>query len=108
MKPTNILSAILTLGAILGGCKKAEPPSPIVKQVQDAGAGDVSGASVESIQDWFKQHWDLAYQVKLECLKVEPTKATDWRDTTEGKVCKAAYGATLSGNKPLHTDDKKY
>lgn len=108
MKAINVLWTIIGIGMILGSCKKAEPPSPIVKEVQDAGAGDVANGSVESIQDWFKQHWDLAYHIKLECLKVEPTKAADWRDTTEGKVCKAAYGATLSGNKPLHTDDKKY
>jgi hypothetical protein len=100
--------AVVAVGMILAGCKKAEPPSPIVKEVEDAGAGDVSKASAESLQTWFKQHWDLAYRIKLECSKVEPTKAADWRETTEGRVCKAAYGATLSGNKPMQPDDKRY
>ena len=55
MKLNNLLVAGLLVAVIPGGCKKVDPPSPIVKKVQDAGAGDVSNASKESIEQWFKQ-----------------------------------------------------
>jgi hypothetical protein len=92
----------------IGACKKAEPPSPIVKQVEDAGAGDLGRASVESLETWFKGHARLAYEIKLRCLEAEPRRRADWTETTEGKVCKAAFGAALTGEKPIETDDRRY
>jgi hypothetical protein len=53
VKLNNLLVAGLLVAVIPGGCKKLDPPSLIVKKVQDAGAGDVSNASKESIEQWF-------------------------------------------------------
>jgi hypothetical protein len=90
------------------GCKKAEPPSPIVKKVEDAGAGELSQATTKSIYDWFNKHQELAKEIKNDCLAVKDLKPADWSDTTEGRVCSAAISSTMIGNQPIKTDDKKY
>jgi hypothetical protein len=108
MKRTCMAVPILVLVGIGAGCKKTEPPSPIVKKVEDAGSGDVSQASTKSISDWFNKHQVLAKEIKKECLEVQNSKSADWRDTTEGRVCSAAIASTMIGNEPIRTDDKKY
>jgi hypothetical protein len=45
------VSILVLVGAPVG-CKKAETPSPIVKKVEDAGSGDLSQASTNSISIW--------------------------------------------------------
>ncbi len=102
------VSILVLVGAPVGCNKKAEPPSPIVKRVEDAGSGDLSQASTKSISDWFNKHLDLAKEIKKECSEVKDSKPADWRDTTEGRVCSAAISSTMIGNEPIRTDDKKY
>ena len=99
---------MLVLIFAVAGCKKAEPPSPIVKKVEDAGSGDLSQASMKSITDWFNKHQDLAKEIKKECVEVQNSKPANWRDTTEGRVCSAAISSTMIGNEPIRTDEKKY
>ena len=108
MRPNNLLVVSLLMGIILGGCKKVEPPSPIVKKVQDAGAGDVSNASKESIEQWFRQHRDLAKEIGQDCSRVKATKPADWGDTTEGRVCNAAASVSVFGNEHIQTDQRKF
>jgi hypothetical protein len=54
----RFVAAVGALAAILGtvGCHRAEPPSTIVQKAQDAGAGDLSTASTDSIRQWLGQH----------------------------------------------------
>jgi hypothetical protein len=99
---------ILVLVVAAVGCKKAEPPSPIVQKVENSGSGDLSQASTNSINGWFNKHQDLAKEIKRDCLQVQNSKPADWRDTTEGRVCSAAISSTMMGNEPIRTDDKKY
>jgi hypothetical protein len=108
MKRTWMAVSILVLAVAPVGCKKAEPPSPIVKKVEDSGSGDLSQASTKSIYDWFNNHQDLASEIKKECLEVKDSKPANWRDTTEGRVCSTAISSTMIGNEPIRTDDKKY
>ena len=42
MKRAWMAVSILVLAAGFVGCKKAEPPSTIVKKVEDAGSGELS------------------------------------------------------------------
>jgi hypothetical protein len=92
------------------GCKKAEPPSPIVKKLEDAGAGDLSNSSSDDIARWMSHHWDdrkeVILEVKKDCLAIRDSMPVNWQETTEGRVCKAAYGASV--RIPLQTDDKKF
>ena len=108
MKRAWMAVSILVLVAGFVGCKKAEPPSTIVKKVEDAGAGELSQATTKSIYDWFNKHQELAKEIKNECLQVKDSKPANWSDTTEGRVCSAAISSTMIGNEPIKTDDKKY
>ena len=108
MKRAWMAVSILVLAVAPVGCKKAEPPSTIVKKLEDAGSGDLSQASTKSIYDWFNKHQDLAREIKKECIDMKDSKAANWRDTTEGRVCRAAISSTMIGNEPIRTDDKKY
>lgn len=108
MKLNNLLVGSLLVAMIPGGCKKVEPPSSIVRKVQDAGAGDISNASKESIGQWFKQHHDLAKEIAQDCNRVKTTRPADWADTTEGRVCQAAASASVFGYEPIQTDRRKF
>ena len=89
------------------GCKKAEPPSPIVKMMEDAGSGDVSKTSDEGITRWLDQHKTCSIEVKKQCIEVKASNPpANWSDTTEGRVCANAF--LLDTGIPLKTGDKKY
>ncbi len=108
MKLNNLLMAGLFVAMIPGGCKKVEPASPIVKKIQDAGAADVANASKESIEQWFKQHRDLAKEIRQDCSRVKAGKPADWGNTTEGRVCQAVASASVFGNEHIQTDQQKF
>jgi len=110
MKRAWMAVSVLVLVGGFAGCKKAETPSPIVKKLEDAGAGDLSNASSDDIARWMSHHWDdrkeAILEVKRDCLAIRDSKSADWQETTEGRVCKAAYGASV--RVPLQSDDKKF
>jgi hypothetical protein len=85
---------LLILVVFLVGCAK-EPPSAIVKRVEDAGAGDLRTANQSAIEGWFQKHTDLAVEVKAMCQPVQEKAAASWSSTTEGRVCNAASVASV-------------
>ena len=98
---------LLVLVVVFVGCKKAEPPSPIVKMMEDAGSGDVWKTSDEGITRWLDQHKAVLLEVKKKCIEVRASNPpANWSDTTEGRVCANAY--LLDTGTPLKTGDKKY
>lgn len=102
------LCCVLTCASILVGCEKKEPPSALVQKLEAAGAGNLSVASVNSIQQWLQQHEDLALQVKKDCEQIRNAGSTqaDWGHTTEGRVCTAA--ANTSFYHPYKGDNKTF
>ena len=102
------LFCVLIFLCLLAGCTKKQPPSAIVQRVEAGGAGDLSGASVNSIQQWLQQHEDLALQVKKDCDQIRKSGTTpaDWGDSTEGRVCTAA--ANTSFYHPYKGDSKTF
>ena len=109
MKRTCMALSILILVFVFefGGCRKAEPPSPIVKMMEDAGSGDVAKTSDEGITRWLDQHKAVLLEVKKKCIEVRASNPpANWSDTTEGRVCANAY--LLDTGTPLKTGDKKY
>jgi hypothetical protein len=102
------LSCVVLLAGLLVGCEKKEPPSAIVQKLEAAGAGDLSSASVNSIQHWLQQHEDLALQAKRDCEQIRKSGATraNWGDSTEGRVCTAA--ANTSFYHPYKGDNKTF
>jgi len=109
MKSTCMAVSILLVISLVEfeGCKKVEPPSPIVKMTEDAGSGDVSKTSDEGISRWLDQHKAVLLEVKKKCTEVRASNPpANWSDTTEGRVCADAY--LLDTGTPLKTGDKKY
>jgi hypothetical protein len=101
----SVLVLVYAVGFV--GCKKAEPPSPIVKMMEDAGSGDVSKTSDEGITRWLDQHKPVLLEVKKKCIEVRASNPpANWSETTEGRVCANAY--LLDTGTPLKTGDKKY
>ena len=99
--------SIIAITTIVAGCKKPEPPSPIVKLMEDAGAGDVSATSDEGISRWLDQHKAVLLEVKKRCIEVRKANPpATWSTTTEGRVCADAY--LLDPGTPLKTGDKTY
>jgi hypothetical protein len=93
---------------VLVGCEKKEPPSALVQRLEAAGAGNLSAASVNSIQQWLQQHEDLALQTKKGCEQIRKSGTTkaEWADSTEGRVCTAA--ANTSFYHPYKGDNKTF
>ena len=109
MKRTGMAVSILVpilLGGLVG-CRKAEPPSLIVKMMEDAGSGDVSKTSDEGITRWLDQHKAVLLEVKKKCMEVRASNPpANWSDTTEGRVCSNAF--LQDTGTPLKTSEKKY
>ena len=88
----RIIAAAGALAATLGliGCQRAEPPSAIVQRAQNAGAGDLSAASTDSIRQWLGQHRPIAVDVDKMCAAIRTNAPANCGDTTEGRLCTAA------------------
>ena len=70
----RFIVAVGALAAIFGtgGCQRTEPPSAIVQKALEAGAGDLSTASTDSIRHWLGQHRSVAVEVDKMCAPVQP------------------------------------
>ena len=108
MKLNNVFVSAFLVAAMSGGGNKAGPPSPIVKKLADGGAGDVSSASEQSIEQWFRQHREVAKEIRQDCSRAKATKSVDWGETTEGRVCHAVESASVFGNEHQETDQRKF
>ena len=108
MKLNNVFLSAFLAAVMSGGCTKAEPLSPIVKKLEDAGGGDLSNASKESIEQWFRQHREVAKEIRQDCSRVKATKPADWGDTTEGRACQAVESASVFGNEHEEADQRKF
>src|SRR5262249_27889801 len=102
------LCCVVICTGLLVGCQKKEPPSALVQRLEAAGAGDLSGASVNSIHQWLQQHEQLAVQAKKDCDQIRKSGNTsaNWDDTAEGRVCTAA--ANTSFYHPYKGDNKTF
>lgn len=92
----------------MAACRSAEPPSPIVQKLQAAGSGDLSHASVDSIQQWLGQRRQLAIEVENMCKEVRPKAAANWAETSEGRVCAASAQLAFYRYTPGKGDGKTY
>lgn len=97
----------LLLFVLLASCTQ-ERPSEIVQRVQNAGAGDVRSASQQSLEQWFRQHADIANEIKGRCAPIQQGAPATWGDSTEGRVCKAASTATVFQFTPRKGDGRGF
>jgi hypothetical protein len=94
--------------ASTSSCGRSEPPSPIVQFVEQAGAGDLSGASGSSIHDWLGKHRDVADQTDTLCQPVRQRASATWGDSTEGRVCGAAHELAFFRSAPAKGDGRTF
>jgi hypothetical protein len=86
----------LCSGLFLGssGCTR-EPRSEIVAMAERAGSGKLSSTPAPQIEEWLRNHRDLAVQIDDQCSGVRPKADANWPVTTEGRVCTAARNAAM-------------
>lgn len=96
------IATVVGFASIFGtvGCQQAEPPSAIVQRAQDAGAGDLSTASTDSIRQWLGQHRPVAIEIDKMCAPVRGNAPANWGDTTEGRLCTAARQLAFTNPPP--------
>jgi hypothetical protein len=104
MKLVLHTSMLLALTLLVCTCRKREPPSAIVQKVEAAGAGDLSSASSDSIEQWFLKHQDVAWETKKACIPIRDRATAEWNETTEARVCEAAIAANVFNNQPQKSD----
>lgn len=97
MKLRDLTGIVLFSGLfVIGfGCTQPGPHSEIVDKVERAGAGDLSSTPAPQIEDWLRQHRDLAVQVDDMCKPARERADANWPSTTEGRVCTAARNASM-------------
>ena len=100
MRAVVLMSLTLVVSLVMCSCKKKEPPSAIVEKVEAAGAGELSSASFDSIEQWFLKHQDVAWQTKKACMPIREKAPAGWAETTEGRVCEAAIAANVFNTQP--------
>jgi hypothetical protein len=104
MRASVFLLPLLTMV----GCtpKPEEPWSPIVERAKAAGSGDLSGASIPSIEEWLRKYRDLAVEIDDMCKPVRQKGDAKWLDRSEGQLCTAAQNAAMyAPKKPLKKGD---
>jgi hypothetical protein len=96
------IATVVGFASIFGtvGCQQAEPPSAIVQRAQDAGAGDLSTASTDSVRQWLGQHRPIAVEIDKMCAPVRGNTPANWGDTTEGRLCTAARQLAFTNPPP--------
>ena len=85
---THVIVSSLSL-LMLCACTR-ERPSRIVKLVEQAGAGQLSGASTVGMRVWLNGHPQIATRVDALCAPLRTNATAAWPQTTEGRLCAAA------------------
>jgi hypothetical protein len=109
--PPKRLCFVLFTALALAGCSffaQKEPRSAIVERVEKAGAGDLSTASTQAIQEWLGKHREIADAVEDMCKPVRQNADAKWSGSTEGRVCSAAHTLAFFRFKPKHSDGEVF
>ncbi len=109
--PPKRFCFVLCTALAMAGCSlfvPKEPRSAIVEKVERAGAGDVSTASTQAIQEWLGRHREIADAVEDMCKPVREKADAKWADSTEGRVCSAAHTLAFFRFKPKQSDGEVF
>src|SRR4051794_36454549 len=81
---------LFALFSVYTSCLVPDPVTPLVARVQNAGAGDLRNASVDSMMVWMDQHQQFAMQILPQCQAIVANRPTaHWVQSTEGRTCRA-------------------
>lgn len=87
-----LLATVIVL-AVLSESSCYDPhaqESRIVREVEAAGAGNISTYTVPGLVQWFSSRPDLARTVAGQCAPLERAAGANWGTSAEGSVCYAA------------------
>jgi hypothetical protein len=104
----RILTWALFTALLCTSCRKRDSRSEIIARLEASGAGDVSFASRESLEAWFKQHSELAQETRKTCEKVKRAADVNWQVSAEGRVCSAAASAMFFHREPVVPDKRTF
>jgi hypothetical protein len=107
MNDLRLLAGFALIIACLSGCGKNERPSPIVQKVESAGSGPLAGIPEAGMEQWLRQHRDVARDVDSMCAPVRQTATADWGNTTEGRLCAASRQVAFFSAPPAVTNSGK-
>jgi len=81
----------------MGGGREEGAPTRWFKDLKPQEPASCRGLLLNSIQRWLQQHEDLALQAKRICERARASGArpANWGDTTEGRVCAAAFNTAI-------------
>jgi hypothetical protein len=109
--PKRLCFVVLFTALAMAGCSlfaPKEPRSAIVGKVEKAGAGDLSTASMQAIQEWLGKHREIADTVEDMCKPVRQNADAKWADSTEGRVCSAAHTLAFFRFEPKKSDGEVF
>ena len=93
MKTLFLTGSFLT-ALILTSCYDPHAQSsPIVREVEAAGAGNLSTFTEPGVTEWFGKHPDLDRKILAECAPIFQRADANWYNTAEGTVCRSARRA---------------
>lgn len=91
----------------LAGCRN-EPPSAVVRTLEQYGAKNVRTSSPESIAQWLAKHDDALRKTEELCKAIRPNAPANWGNLTEGRVCQAAAQVTFFHFIPREGDHRTF
>lgn len=86
----RILFVLMTAGVLAGCYDPHAQQSKIVREVEAAGAGDLSTYTEAGLVQWFSSRPALATKIATECEPISRAATANWLTTSEGTVCHAA------------------
>ena len=99
----------LVLLAVTGcAARREEPVSPIVQTAENAGSGDLSGASAQGMKQWLGKHREVSDRIETMCKAVRQNATAQWGDSTEGRLCSAAHDLAFFRSAPVTGDGKGF
>ena len=91
MRREILITATVLAAVCLSGCYDPHAQdSRIVREVEAAGAGNLSSFTYQGLVDWFFKHPDVTKKIAGECAAVARTAPANWLTTAEGTTCHAA------------------
>jgi hypothetical protein len=81
--------------------------SEVLRKTEECGAGDLTGTSAASVQDWFSRHRACGVAVNDLCRKIRQSAPARWADSTEGRICTAATSVAEWAPNP-NTDHEQF
>lgn len=102
-----IFAFAIAIIAAMQACSR-EPATPLVQKMEQAGAGDVRSASSQALEQWFRQHEDMAVEIDGTCRSLRANASANWRDTTDGRICAAAAKVHVFHYRPRPADGRTF